>query len=130
MVELLQIWSGDLRGILIIVMVMVLMVMAYVSLNLGLLVNELDRIKLSRMTPTYPGSGALADDDVVVMVLQLGTELLWSDDLVDVVAWLMVNNIVLMVLVEDTSAEELDMLHLHHLVLKGQRPVPGLVVLG
>lgn len=127
MVELLQIWSGDLRGILI--MMVIMMVMAHMSLNLGLLVNELDRIKLSRMTPTYPGSGALADNNVVVMVLQLGTELLWSDDLVDVVAWLMLNNIVLMVLVEDTSAEELDMLHLHHLVLKGQRPVPGLVVL-
>ena len=126
MVELLQIWSGDLRGILI----MMVMVMAHMSLNLGLLVNELDRIKLSRMTPTYPGSGALADDNVVVMVLQLGTELLWSDDLVDVVAWLMLNNIVLMVLVEDTSVEELDMLHLHHLILEWQRPVAGLVVLG
>lgn len=115
MVELLQIWSGDLRGILI----MMVMVMAHMSLDLGLLVNELDRIKLSRMTPTYPGSGALADDNVVVMVLQLGTELLWSDDLVDVVAWLMLNNIVLMVLVEDTSVEELDMLHLHYLILEG-----------
>ena len=113
---LLQIWSGDLRGILMMVM---RVATAATSLDGGLLVNELDRIKLSRVTPTYYPGGPLAD---FVVVLQLGTELLWSDNLVvDVVAWLL--------LVEDTTAEEVDMLHLHDLVLEGQRAVPSLTML-
>lgn len=97
------------------------------GLDGGLLVNILDRIKLSRVT--FDCLRAVGLVVKWMMMLQLGTELLWSN-LVEAllvmaghitVTWhgcdgaCLVENCAAVLIIQTSATEELDMLHLHYL---------------